>query len=86
MEARADISGKFEGELTATDKLIIRTSGRVSGKIRYNAIEIEPGGEISGDIQVTHDEAAQSDNRKENRTNEESSSDNAQTQKSKATG
>ncbi len=49
----ADISGHFEGDLKVADRLIIRNSGRVKGKIRYNSIEIEAGGEISGDIQVT---------------------------------
>jgi len=49
----ADISGHFEGDLKVADRLIIRTSGRLKGKIRYNSIEIEAGGEISGDIQVT---------------------------------
>lgn len=48
----ADISGSFEGKLTVTERLIIRATGRVSGEIRYKAIEIEVGGEISGDIQA----------------------------------
>ena len=46
----ADISGRYEGELTAKDKLIVRSSGRVSGSIRYGRIVIESGGEISGDM------------------------------------
>ena len=82
----ADISGHFEGELTASDKLIIRTSGRVSGKIRYNAIEIEPGGEISGDIHVTHAEVTKTESPKEDKSGEESASDSTQSQKSKAVG
>lgn len=51
----ADISGHFEGDLAVADRLIIRSSGRVKGKIRYNSIEIEAGGEIAGDIQVTQE-------------------------------
>lgn len=47
----AEISGRFEGELTVRTQLLIRASGRVSGKIRYGRIVIEDGGEISGDVQ-----------------------------------
>ncbi|MEH6404878.1 MAG: polymer-forming cytoskeletal protein [Sneathiella sp.] len=46
----ADISGKFEGTLTARKRLIIRKTGCVSGEIQYGDIEIEPGGEISGSL------------------------------------
>ena len=33
-------------------RLLIKASGRVSGTIRYGQIEIECGGQISGDIQA----------------------------------
>lgn len=46
----AEIHGRFEGELTARKQLVIRSTGRVSGKIRYGKISIEEGGEISGDV------------------------------------
>lgn len=46
----AEIHGRFDGELTARDQLIIHASGRVSGKIRYGKIKIEEGAEITGDI------------------------------------
>lgn len=49
----ADISGKFEGSLTAGTKLIVRRTGCVSGEIQYGEIEIEPGGEISGSLSKT---------------------------------
>ena len=49
----ADISGKFEGSLTASTKLIVRKSGCVSGDIQYGEIEIEPGGEVSGQLSKT---------------------------------
>jgi cytoskeletal protein CcmA (bactofilin family) len=49
----AEISGKFDGILTVSDKLIVRSTGRVSGTIRYSGIEIEAGGQISGDVQVS---------------------------------
>ena len=46
----AEIHGRFEGELTARKQLVIRATGRVSGKIRYGKITIEEGGELSGDV------------------------------------
>ena len=46
----AEIRGHFEGELTAHKQLVIHSSGRVSGTIRYGTISIEAGGELSGDI------------------------------------
>jgi len=46
----AEVHGHFEGELTARSQLIIHSTGRVSGKIRYGKILIEEGGELSGDI------------------------------------
>jgi cytoskeletal protein CcmA (bactofilin family) len=48
----AEIRGRFEGNLTVRKRLLIRASGRVSGTIRYGQIEIECGGQISGDIQA----------------------------------
>lgn len=48
----AEIHGQFDGELTARSQLIIHTTGKVSGKIRYGKIFIEEGGQISGDIQA----------------------------------
>lgn len=46
----AEVFGRFEGELTARSQLVIHTSGRVSGKIRYGKLVIDEGGEICGDI------------------------------------
>ena len=46
----AEIRGRFEGELTVRKQLVIRASGRISGKIRYGKVAIEEGGELSGDI------------------------------------
>jgi cytoskeletal protein CcmA (bactofilin family) len=45
----AEISGAFSGQLLA-GTLRIRSSARVSGIIRYETIEVEHGGRISGDI------------------------------------
>ena len=46
----AEISGTFEGSLTAKDILLVRSSGRVRGTIRFGKLEIERGGEIVGDV------------------------------------
>lgn len=46
----ADIQGHFEGDLTVSGVLQIRSSGHVAGTIKYGRIEVESGGEISGSI------------------------------------
>jgi len=48
----AEIRGRFEGTLTVRKKLVIRSTGRVIGTVRYAQIEIEAGGQLAGDIQV----------------------------------
>ncbi len=48
----AEISGLFEGELTVRGRLVIYASGKVRGKISYGEIEIERGGEMSGEIKM----------------------------------
>jgi cytoskeletal protein CcmA (bactofilin family) len=47
-----EVRGRFEGNLIVRKRLLIRSTGRVSGTIRYGQIEIECGGQISGDIQA----------------------------------
>jgi cytoskeletal protein CcmA (bactofilin family) len=49
--ANAEIFGRFEGELTVTERLLVRATGKISAKVRYNEIEVERGGQISGDIE-----------------------------------
>jgi cytoskeletal protein CcmA (bactofilin family) len=46
----AEIYGRFEGELTARKQLVVHSTGKVSGKIRYGKIMVEEGGEVSGDV------------------------------------
>jgi len=48
----ASIRGKFEGDLTCNERLVVRSTGRITGKIRYRQLEVERGGEISGDVQM----------------------------------
>jgi cytoskeletal protein CcmA (bactofilin family) len=48
----ADIRGVYEGNLTVRNRLMIRSTGKVTGEIRYGMLEIECGGQISGDVQI----------------------------------
>lgn len=56
----AEIRGQFDGELTARKQLVIHSTGRVSGKIRYGSIIVEQGAELSGDIGTLKTPAATS--------------------------
>lgn len=47
---QAEISGHFQGTLVVRDRLFIRATGRVEGDIRYGRLEIELGGEMTGQI------------------------------------
>ncbi len=51
----AEIVGEFEGKLTVSNRLVVHATGRVKGTVRYFAVEIEAGGQISGDVQVTEE-------------------------------
>ena len=46
----AEIHGKFDGNLTVRDKLVIYAQGKVTGTIRYGKVIIEEGGQLSGDV------------------------------------
>ncbi len=48
----AEIRGLFEGDLTVRGLLVIYATGKVRGKISYGEIEIERGGEFSGEIKM----------------------------------
>lgn len=48
----AEIAGRYEGTLTVRERLFIRATGKVNGKITYGQIEIEPGGEVAGEVHV----------------------------------
>ncbi len=47
----AEIHGTFDGNLTVRQKLVIYSTGKVTGKIRYGKVVIEEGGQLSGEIQ-----------------------------------
>lgn len=48
----AEIAGRYEGTLTVRERLFIRSTGKVNGKVTYGQIEIEPGGEVAGEVHV----------------------------------
>lgn len=48
----AEIRGRFEGELNVSERLSVCRGGKISAKVRYHQVEVECGGEISGDVQV----------------------------------
>lgn len=54
----AIIKGRFEGELTARERLIVHTTGDVSGKIRYGRLAIDEGGRVHGDLDELADSVA----------------------------
>lgn len=56
----AHVRGKFEGNLTARERLNIYSTGKVSGHVRYGQIQVEAGGEIAGDTSVWSKDSAPS--------------------------
>lgn len=48
----AEISGVYEGDLTVRKRLMIRSTGRVQGTVRYGELEIERGGKLSGTVSM----------------------------------
>jgi cytoskeletal protein CcmA (bactofilin family) len=54
----AEIHGSFDGELTARSQLIIHSTGRVSGTIRFGKLVVAEGGELNGEISVISGKAA----------------------------
>jgi cytoskeletal protein CcmA (bactofilin family) len=47
----AEIRGVFEGNLTVRQKLVIYSTGKVTGRVRYGKVVIEEGGQLSGEIE-----------------------------------
>ena len=48
----AEIRGLFDGNLTVRQKLVIFSTGKVTGKVRYGKVVIEEGGQLSGEIEA----------------------------------
>ena len=53
MVETAEIAGSFEGDLTVTGLLIIHPSGRINGNITTSELQLERGGMICGNLQMT---------------------------------
>ena len=49
----ADIAGRYDGQITVHGRLTVRSTGRVSGTVKYGELEVNAGGQIIGEIQVT---------------------------------
>lgn len=45
-----DLSGRYEGELTVSGRIVLRNTAKFSGKLRYGQIEVQPGARMEGDI------------------------------------
>jgi cytoskeletal protein CcmA (bactofilin family) len=48
----AEIAGTIDGTLTARGALIVRATGRVLGTARCRRLQVEDGGQITGQIQM----------------------------------
>ena len=49
----ADIAGRYDGQLVVHGRLTVRSTGRISGMVKYGELEINAGGQIIGEMQVT---------------------------------
>jgi cytoskeletal protein CcmA (bactofilin family) len=52
------VGGRFEGELTAQDKVVILPTGVCSGKFLCKSLIVEDGGLINGDIKCANLESS----------------------------
>ena len=53
----AEIAGTMNGTLTARGSLIVRATGRVLGTARFRRLQVEDGGQISGQMEMLTDGA-----------------------------
>jgi len=49
----AEIAGTLDGTLTARNMLLIRSSGRILGTARCRRLQVDEGGEITGQMEMT---------------------------------
>ena len=47
----ADIAGRYDGQLVVHGRLTVRSTGRISGTVKYGELEVNAGGQIIGEIQ-----------------------------------
>jgi len=48
----ADIGGRFEGDIAVRGRLTVRSTGKITGSIKYGELAVEAGGQLTGDIQI----------------------------------
>lgn len=48
----ADIAGRYDGQLVVHGRLTIRSTGRVSGTVKYGELEVNAGGQVIGEMQI----------------------------------
>ena len=46
----AEVHGEFTGELTAREKLVVHSTGRLTGTIHYGKLVVAEGGTINGEL------------------------------------
>ncbi|MCW2235576.1 bactofilin family protein [Azospirillum canadense] len=46
----ADIGGRFEGDITVRGRLVVRSTGRINGAVKYGQLSVEAGGLLNGSI------------------------------------
>lgn len=56
----AEIAGTIDGVVTARNSLIVRATGRVLGRARCRRLQVEDGGQITGQIEMLSDSPAPS--------------------------
>ena len=50
----ADIAGRYDGQLVVHGRLTVRSTGRISGMVKYSELEVNAGGQIIGEMQVSN--------------------------------
>ncbi|KAA0597566.1 cytoskeletal protein CcmA (bactofilin family) [Azospirillum lipoferum] len=48
----ADIAGRFEGDIAVRGRLTVRSTGKITGSIRFGELAVDAGGQLIGDIQL----------------------------------
>ena len=54
----ADIAGTIDGVVTVRGSLIVRGTGKLLGTVRCRRLQVEDGGQISGQLEMISDTAA----------------------------
>lgn len=59
----AEVAGTIDGTLTARGSLVVRSTGRVLGTARCRRLQVEDGGQITGQIEMITEPARAPENR-----------------------